>query len=402
MHRLYDRCLAPSRHFWGALMQKVVQICDPLPRRCRRAFLKAARCVADSSFVHRSSLIAGLLLATSGGMLAGVGYWVSGGLDYLSAATYEVPAGLDYGKSTRMPSGLSGTGTTYHIPPSSGPNDGAYTITRTVPEVRLQFTVADEHGRLIPDLSLSDLRILDDQVPVNHIKQFEKMSDLPLRVGLLLDVSDSMRRVMEREKSVALAFLNRVVRPGTDRAFVMAFGDTVQIFQDPTSEVGDLIGAVKQAKGPGDSTDFFDAVYSGCVNEWKSAETVPVHRVMIVISDGQDTGSRHVLNDVIAAAQRSEIQVYTVNLHVRKRTTYPGDGVLQKLADETGGRFFIANNSHEADAIFSELEQELRTQYYVSFRPQGELPGYHALQVEVDNPRKLMVHARHGYYALNQ
>ena len=93
-----------------------------LPRRCRRAFLKAARCVADSSFVHRSSLIAGLLLATSGGMLAGVGYWVSGGLDYLSAATYEVPAGLDHGKSTRMPSGLSGTRTTYHIPPSSGLN----------------------------------------------------------------------------------------------------------------------------------------------------------------------------------------------------------------------------------------------------------------------------------------
>lgn len=402
MHPLHNHCLAPSRHFWGAHMQKVVQDLGPFPRLCRRAFLKAVHCVADSSFVHRSTLIAGLLLATSGGMLAGVGYWVSGGFDYLSAATYEVPVGLDYGRYSRTASGWSGRGTTYHVSPSAGPNDVPYTITRTVPEVRLQFTVADEHGRLIPDLSLSDLRILDDQVPVNHIKQFEKMSDLPLRVGLLLDVSDSMRRVMEREKSVALGFLNRVVRPGTDRAFVMAFGDTVQIFQDPTSEVGDLIGAVKQAKGPGDSTDFFDAVYSGCVNEWKSAETVPVHRVMIVISDGQDTGSRHVLNDVIAAAQRSEVQVYTVNLHLRKRTTYPGDGVLQKLADETGGRFFIANNAREADAIFSELEQELRTQYYVSFRPQGELPGYHALQVEVDNPKKLMVHARHGYYALNQ
>src|SRR6185312_13176391 len=224
---------------------------------------------------------------------------------------------------------------------------------------------------------------------------------LPLRVGVLLDVSDSMKRAMEQEKSVALAFLQRVVRPGTDRAFVMAFGDTVQIFQDPTSEVADLIGAVKQAKGPGDSTDFFDAVYSACVNQWKTAEDVPVHRVMVVISDGEDTGSRHLLTDVIAAAQRSETQIYTLTLHLRKRG-YSGDRVLQRMADETGGRFFIANNAREADAIFSELEQELRTQYYVSFRPQDQLPGYHALQVEVQNPRKLMVHARRGYYAVNQ
>ena len=122
---------------------------------------------------------------------------------------------------------------------------------------------------------------------------------------------------------------------------------------------------------------------------------------MVVISDGEDTGSRHVLDDVIAAAQRSEIQIYTLNLHLRKRY-YPGDGVLQRLADETGGSFFIANNAREADAIFGQLEQELRTQYYVSFRPPDEMPGYHALQVEVQNPKKLMVHARHGYYAVNQ
>jgi VWFA-related protein len=181
----------------------------------------------------------------------------------------------------------------------------------------------------------------------------------------------------------------------------MAFGDTVQIFQDPTSEVADLIGAVKQAKGPGDSTDFFDAVYSACVNQWKTAENVPVHRVMVVISDGEDTGSRHLLTDVIAAAQRSETQIYTLNLHLRNRG-YSGDRVLQRMADETGGRFFIANNAREADAIFSELEQELRTQYYVSFRPQDELPGYHALQVDVQNTRKMMEHARRGYYAVDE
>ena len=351
--------------------------------------------------MQRSTLITGILLASSGAVLAGVGYWVSGGFDYLAtSASYDVPGDYDHQKPPRTPLELSGGAT---VPSALGASslNAAYTISRNVPEVRLQFTVADEHGRLVPDLALSDLRILDDHVPVDRIKQFEKMSDLPLRVGLLLDVSDSMKRAMEQEKSVALAFLKRVVRPGTDRAFVMAFGDGVQIFQDPTSEVADLIGAVKQAKGPGDSTEFFDAVYSGCVNQWRAAENGPVHRVMIVISDGEDTGSRRMLNDVIAAAQRSEIQIYTLNLHLKRRT-YSGDGVLRRMADETGGRFFIANHAREADAIFSDLEQELRTQYYVSFRPQDELPGYHALQVEVQAPKKMMVHARRGYYALNQ
>ena len=94
-------------------------------------------------------------------------------------------------------------------------------------------------------------------------KQFEKMSDLPLRVGLLLDVSDSMKRALEQEKAGRAGVPQAGVATETDRGFVMAFGDTVQIFQDPTSEVADLIGAVKQAKAPGDSTRLFDAVYAG-------------------------------------------------------------------------------------------------------------------------------------------
>jgi len=348
--------------------------------------------------VRRSTIVTGILLATSGALLAGVGYWVSGGFDYLSAsASYEMPAhvgGSHSGAGDIRP--ISGSG--MH---GNSPGDmPEYTIRKTVPEVRLQFTVADERGRLISDLAQSDLRILDDQVPVEHIQQFEKMSDLPLRIGLLLDVSDSMKRAMEQEKSVALGFLNRVVRPGKDRGFVMAFGEGIQIWQDPTSEVANLIGAVKDAKGPGDSTDFYDAVYYACVNQWKAQDSDPVHRVMVVISDGEDTGSRHGLDDVIAVAQRSEIQIYALNVHLKKRS-YPGDGVLQKLADETGGHFFVANSAREADAIFADLEQEMRTQYYVSFRPQNEVPGYHALQVDVHNP-KMMVHARRGYYAVNQ
>jgi Ca-activated chloride channel family protein len=280
------------------------------------------------------------------------------------------------------------------------PVHNIYTIRRNVPEVQLQFTVADEHGRPVPDIAESDIRILDDQVPVDHIAQFEKISDLPLSIGLLLDVSDSMKPVQEQERSVALAFLKRVVRPGSDRAFVMAFGDTIQVFQSPTGQVADLMGAVERAKGPGEATDFYDAIYSGCTDHWTAIETGTVRRVMVLISDGEDTGSLHTLRDVIAAAQRNEIQIYALNIRTKKRN-YTGDGVLQLLADETGGRFFMANNTSDTEAFLGQLEAELRTQYYVSFRPPDEIPGYHALQIQVQAPTKLLVHARRGYYAMN-
>jgi len=380
-------------------------------RRASRAFdtpqlasvvLKTLRWIADNPIVQRSTVITGLLLAFSAATLAGVGYWVSGGFDFFSADS----ANFD-GSTGTVSSYSAGREIAVGRVPRTGPHDSStptlpeYTIRKTVPEVRLQFTVADERGRLVPDVAQSDIRILDDHVPVPRIQQFEKMSDLPLRIGLLLDVSDSMKRVVEQEKSVALAFLQQVLRPGSDRAFVMAFGDGVQVWQDPSSNLGELLGAVKQAREGGEATDFFDAVYSGCVDQWKNAETGLVHRVIVLISDGEDTGSRHGLADVIAAAQRNEIQIYTINVHLKKRA-YPGDAILLRLADETGGTFFVANTVHEAESIFSQLQEEMRTQYYVSFRPLQEAPGYHDLQVEVRAPQKLLVHARHGYYAFSQ
>lgn len=384
------------------MLHSTISTWAPLPRcGCRRqplgpiVVLKPLYYLADYLYVQRSTVFTGILLAASGALLAGVGYWVSGGFDYF-AGSPDIPTRASGPSRSDDVRSTPGGGTRESVP--AGVPE--YTISKNVPEVRLQFTVADERGRLIPDVARSDIRILDDQVPVEHIQQFDKIADLPLRIGLLLDVSDSMKRAMEQEKSVALGFLNRVVRTGKDRAFVMAFGEGIQIWQDPTTEAASLIGAVKDAKGPGDSTDFYDAVYYACVNQWKAQESDPVHRVMVVISDGEDTGSRHGLNDVIAVAQRSEIQIYALNVHLKKRS-YRGDGVLQTLAYETGGHFFVANNAREADMIFSQLEEEMRTQYYVSFRPKNEVPGYHALQVEMHNP-KLMVHARRGYYAVNQ
>ena len=277
-----------------------------------------------------------------------------------------------------------------------------YTISRTVPEVRLEFTVADEQGRLVHDLSATDIRILDNQAPVEHFSAFARDENLPLRLGIVLDTSDSVKRVLLEEKAAALNFLDRIMRPQSDRAFVMAFGADIHIWQTSTADRARLSDAVDRLHQPGWGTRFYDALYAAC-NEHLShpGESNFVHRAIVVLSDGEDTDSFHDLRDVIAIALRGEIQIYALTLHGKKQVSH-GDAALQRLADQTGGRFFLAQSSKDLEGRFAEIEQDLRTQYYVSFPPQQVTPGFHALQVEVRTPQKLKVHARQGYYALEQ
>jgi VWFA-related protein len=277
-----------------------------------------------------------------------------------------------------------------------------YTISRTVPEVRLQFTVADEQGRPVQDLSPGDIRILDDQVPVTRLQDFARDEDLPLRLGIVLDVSDSVKRALTEEKAAALELFNRVLRPRTDRAFVMAFGGNVQVWQETTSDRADLMQAVSRVQQPGWGTLLFDALYSACVDHLVKGDAgILVRRAIVLLSDGNDTHSLRTLQDVIAAAQRNEIQIYALTMH-KKGLRLPGDAILQRLADETGGSFFVAQSAKELQNVFAEIEQEMRSQYYVSFPPRRSTPGFHVLQIEVRTPQNARVHARRGYYAMAQ
>ena len=289
------------------------------------------------------------------------------------------------------------------IPMMSGATLSAvptYTIRRIVPEVRLQFSVADEHGRLLRNLSAEDIRILEDQSPVTRLVDFARDENLPLRLGIILDVSDSVKRALPEEKEAAIEFLDRALRSQADRAFVMAFGGTFQVWQRITSDRARLLQAVSQAHQPEWGTVLFDAVYSACIDQMANADdSIYRHRAIVVLSDGNDTHSLRALPDVIAAAQRSEIQVYALTLHL-KGLRPAGDTNLQRLADETGGGFFVAQSPRELRSAFAEIEQEMRTQYSVSFPPQDSTPGFHALRVEVQSPQKVRVHARRGYYAM--
>ena len=341
--------------------------------------------------------------------MAGIGEWASKGSDNSSAGSDSSTAAPDSSGSFPSPGGYASNRSPV-LPPlpavlapaisnvalSAAPG---YTIRRTVPEVRLQFTVADEHGRLLQNLSPDDVRILDDQSPVPKFQDFERDDNLPLRLGIVLDVSDSVKRALPEEKAAAFNFLDRILRPQTDRAFVMGFAGNVQLWQGATSDRASLTEAVNRVQQPGWGTVLYDALYSACVDRLRDADDgVLVHRAIVVLTDGNDTHSLHLLPDVIAAAQRSEIQIYALTVH-KKGLRLQGDVILQRLADETGGGFFVAQSAKELQGAFAEIEQQMRTQYYVSFPPQPT-PGFHALRVEVLSPQRAQVHARRGYYAM--
>ena len=367
--------------------------------RYLRASLKLLRRVADNPFVQRSALITGLSLALSGITLAAIGEWAAGGFSSTSAdpdpsvTRSSAPniAAIALPPLPAMPALPEGAS---YLPADTP----GYTFSHDVPEVRLQFAVSDQQGRLVQDLKPADIRILDDQQPVGRLTDFERDDNLPLQLGIMVDTSDSVRRVLPDEKTAASAFLDRVLRPESDTAFVMAFGGTIKVWQGATADRQQLAGAISRLKQPGWGTRFLDALYSACTSQFSGRDrTQQVHRAIVVLSDGDDTDSLRNLAEVVAAAQRSEIQIYGLTISAKKSREDRGDMILQRLTAATGGRVYIAASSKDLDSAFSQIEQDLRTQYYVSFPPQST-QGFHALRVEVPGLRNLEVHARQGYY----
>jgi Ca-activated chloride channel family protein len=273
-----------------------------------------------------------------------------------------------------------------------------YTIRHTVPEVRLQFTVADDHGRLLNSISSADLHVLDNRVAVPHIRDFTRMEDLPLQVALVVDVSDSVEKTALREQQATQFFVAHVVQPQTDRVALMTFSSDLRLWQRSTGDRDALNRALAHISQRGSTTNLYDSVFRACLDQFTPPEAGdPAQRILLLVSDGEDTGSLHTMADAISAAQRREIQIYALSVHKGRMFT-PGDGVMKELADSTGGQLFVAAGEKDFPALFAAMEQQMRTQYAVSFQPAEQSPGFHTVQIEMAGGPKLRVHSRSGYF----
>jgi VWFA-related protein len=285
------------------------------------------------------------------------------------------------------------------------------------------FTVKDKSGNLVPHLTKNDCTISEDKVP-QTLKSFVAETNQPLTLGILLDTSGSQERVLPLEQQAGSKFLQRVLRP-KDEAFLLSFDVNVDLLQDYTNSARELARAMNKAQintaggngaggipglgggpvptiGTPKGTLLYDAVYLAA-NQKLNQESG--RKAIILLTDGEDQGSRMKISDAIAAAQRSNVIVYVILIADRGfyggfGMGYSGYSAMKKLTQETGGRLIdVGNNGPKLEAAFSQIEDELRTQYVATYTPSNtKLDGtFRHLGVECGDGMKVQV--RRGYFA---
>jgi Ca-activated chloride channel homolog len=269
-------------------------------------------------------------------------------------------------------------------------------------EVNVVFTVIDKDGRFVRDLKQEQFRIMDNKQPPRQVMNFAAQTNLPLQVGLLIDASNSIRDRFQFEKDAASEFLYEIIRPKSDRAFVLAFDETWDVTQDFTNNLDKLRDGVKAIKAGG-GTALWDAIYFACRDKlMKEPATTAVRRAIIVVSDGEDNQSRVYRAEAIDMAQRAGVIVYAISTTLVSNSTKGNDN-LKALADATGGRAFFPEKLDDVVAAFSDIQEELRSQYSVSYRPEGFVANgqFRPIQIVADN-KKYKVRAKKGYYVPKQ
>jgi Ca-activated chloride channel homolog len=278
--------------------------------------------------------------------------------------------------------------------------DPVSVIRATTNEVNVVFIVTDKHGKRVTDLKQHDFTVADDNKPPQEVRSFAAETNLPLQVGLLIDASNSVRDRFKFEQESAIEFLNQTIHPGTDTAFVVGFDATPEVTQDFTNNTELLAHGVHELR-PGGGTAMFDALYFACRDKLlKSPKTNIVRRAIILLSDGDDNLSHVTREEAIEMAQRAEAIVYTISTNV-SGTKGAGDKTLERIADATGGRAFFPFQIRDVVNAFAEIQDELRSQYAISYKPADFRSDGHYRTIEiVANDRKnFRVRSRRGYYA---
>lgn len=285
--------------------------------------------------------------------------------------------------------------------PATQEKNGQYTIQTNVNEVNLIFTVTNKHGRFIRNLKQQDFALLDDQRAPAQIYSFTQQTNLPLRVGILIDTSTSIRRRFHFEQQAAIGFLQSVIRPSTDLAFVMGFDTTAYVTQPYTSDE-DLLQQGIDKLEPGGGTALYDAVYKACRNHLLSVPNSPqylVRKALILISDGDDNQSHAYPSDAIKMCQRAGAAIFAISTNTSP-TRDRGDAILKEMAVATGGRAFIPHSLEDMASSFHNIEEELRSEYALAYRPADfKADGSFRTIYLVALNHGYVVHARKGYFA---
>jgi VWFA-related protein len=267
-------------------------------------------------------------------------------------------------------------------------------------EVNVVFTVTDKRGKRVTGLKQEDFHIVDDSKPAVEIRSFHAETNLPLQVALLIDASNSVRDRFKFEQESAIEFLNQTVRKSYDNAMVVGFDATPEVTQDFTDNTEALAHGVRELR-PGGGTALYDALYYACRDKLlKQGHAGGMRRAIILLSDGEDNLSHVTREEAIEMAQRAEAIVFTISTNV-SGTKGAGDKVMERIADATGGRAFFPFQIRDVANAFAEIQEELRSQYAVSYKPADFKADGHFRTIEIvaSDRKNFRVRARRGYYA---
>ena len=276
-------------------------------------------------------------------------------------------------------------------------------IRASVDEVSILFAATD-HGKSVTDLASSNVELRDNSQPPNAILNFRNESQLPLRLGLVIDMSNSVVDRFKFEQAAAIKFLEKVVTDQNDLAFVVGVNNSVLLVQDFTADQAQTAHAIDQL-APAGGTALWDAVNYASEKLVSRAETQPVARVLVVISDGEDNSSSTRLKEVIASSQRREVAVYAVSTREvlnDEDTALLGERALKTISELTGGALYTPGSVSHLSKSLAELQEVIRSRYLISYKPAGfERNGrYRPIDITAEKDgHKLRIYARRGYYA---
>ena len=280
-----------------------------------------------------------------------------------------------------------------------------------VRRVRLPITVTDKKGQFVGGLTKDDFIVLEDKVP----QAIETFSDdlaltTPLYIAVLMDTSPSTAGKLKFQQESAMNFIQTVVKPRKDRVLFGTFDDEITLLQDFTDRLDLLDKAVYSVKKMGKQTALFDAVWQFCDEKMRS---VPGRRVLLIVSDGEDTYSRANIRDAIDIAQRTETTIFAISTKAGFLANVPGveagqvadkkDRDLQTLAEETGGVAFFTGDMLSLERSFTKISKELRAQYLVTYNPTNKSYDGTFRRIDVklsDGHGDLKVRTKRGYKAI--
>ena len=268
-----------------------------------------------------------------------------------------------------------------------------------VTRVNMLFTVSDKKGRFVTNLTKEDFEVTEAKKS-QAIQEFTAETDLPLRLGILIDTSNSIRDRFRFEQEAATQFVRSVIHVGQDKALLVSFDTAAELVADLEDDVEKLDTSIRNLR-PGGGTALYDAIFFACRD--KLQQDQPRHkfrRAIVVLSDGDDNQSRYTRDQALEMAQKADVVIYGISTNI-SRVPSDGDKVLRYLTEETGGRAFFPFKVEDLEQSFENIANELRHQYNVYYRPDPlKTDGqYHTVDLKVKGRKELIVRARKGYYA---